>query len=174
MALIAIAGGAGGAAIYQWHDIGHSWWESPEYAAGAAQAAAEGALAAEGAALLVGSVASAAAPVIATGLCADGDCGNEISAATGAFKPGIPGDTGTGLGNLEDKAINVTQKRLDLVTNHLTKNNFTALQNDAMIARLQAALQNGTAVTGADASFYMHEIAEATNWYNFWGMATPR
>ena len=31
-----------------------------------------------------------------------------------------------------------------------------------MIERLQTAMNNGEKITGADASFYMHEIAEAS------------
>ena len=31
-----------------------------------------------------------------------------------------------------------------------------------MVARLREALQSGTRISGADASFYMHELAEAT------------
>jgi hypothetical protein len=34
--------------------------------------------------------------------------------------------------------------------------------NSAMIGRLRGALQNGERITGADASFYMHELNEAT------------
>jgi len=31
-----------------------------------------------------------------------------------------------------------------------------------MINRIESALKNGQPITGADASFYMHEVAEAT------------
>ncbi|MEW5873220.1 MAG: RHS repeat-associated core domain-containing protein [Chloroflexota bacterium] len=58
LALIAIAGGAGAAANYEWNVVGHSWWESSEYTTGTAQAAVEGALAAEGVGLAVGTAAT--------------------------------------------------------------------------------------------------------------------
>ena len=35
-------------------------------------------------------------------------------------------------------------------------------QNTAMIARLRGALSIGADITGADASFYFHEVSEAT------------
>lgn len=143
LALIAIAGGAGAAANYEWNVIGHSWWESPEYAAGTAQATAEGAFAAEGAALLVGSVA-AAAPVIATGLCADGDCGNEVSAAAAQTNGSVVGQAAqrinqywTSTTNFEG---NLVYQRPDLIDPNLTNNGLTNLQR----------MQQGLAPIGPD------------------------
>ena len=37
-----------------------------------------------------------------------------------------------------------------------------APENAAMIQRLRTALSEGKTISGADASFYMHELAEAT------------
>jgi len=34
--------------------------------------------------------------------------------------------------------------------------------NQAMVARLRSAMESGLRVTGADASFYMHELSEST------------
>ncbi len=46
LALIAIVGFSGGAAIYEYNVSGNSWWESPEDALATAQAGIEGAMAA--------------------------------------------------------------------------------------------------------------------------------
>lgn len=68
---------------------------------------------------------------------------------------------GHGLGTLEGKEIKVSQKGIDIVKEHLSEQ-FSDPANDAMIARLEQALANGDTITGADASFYMHELAETT------------
>jgi hypothetical protein len=57
IALIAITGFAGGAAIYEFNISGNSWWESPEDALATAQAGVEGALISVGAALTAGQAA---------------------------------------------------------------------------------------------------------------------
>jgi hypothetical protein len=78
---------------------------------------------------------------------------------TGAFLEGVEG--GTGLGILEGKAVQVSEKGLGLVEEHLAR--FGSYpENAAMIERLQQALSVGEKVTGADASFYVHEAYEAT------------
>lgn len=59
------------------------------------------------------------------------------------------------------KEISVSQRGIDIVEKHLS-GEYSDLTNDAMIARLKTALSNGDKITGADASFYMHEIAETT------------
>lgn len=70
-------------------------------------------------------------------------------------------DIGEGLGKLHGKSIKVSQKGLDLVKKHISR--FGDIpENQAMIDRIENALKNGNAITGADASFYMHEAAEAT------------
>ena len=62
---------------------------------------------------------------------------------------------------INGKSINVTEKVLNLVKNHVAK--FGDIpENVAMINRIESALKNGKPITGADASFYMHEAAEAT------------
>jgi len=92
-----------------------------------------------------------------------------VQRATGAFSSGATG-VGNGLGVLKDKAINVTKKGLDIVKKHLSTNNFAEFpENQAMVSRLETAVSNGTKITGADASFYMHELAESTMMKN--GMA---
>lgn len=58
------------------------------------------------------------------------------------------------------KEIRVTERGLELVESHLQR--YPAPENTAMIQRLRTALQSGQKVTGADASFYMHELAERT------------
>ncbi|HET6384258.1 MAG TPA: hypothetical protein VFJ58_12770, partial [Armatimonadota bacterium] len=65
------------------------------------------------------------------------------------------------LGILEGKSATVSQKGLDIVKAHLAQ--FGSFpENEAMIARLQAAMEAGERVSGADLSFYMHELAEST------------
>lgn len=79
--------------------------------------------------------------------------------ATGAFADGAKG--GQGLGRIAGKEIKVTQKGLDILETHLKQ--FEAYgPNDAMISRLRSALAEGRTVSGADASFYLHEVSEAT------------
>lgn len=78
---------------------------------------------------------------------------------TGAFLEGVHG--GTGLGKLADKSINVSERGLAILERHLAQFGDVP-QNSAMIRRLRTALGEGRAVNGADASFYMHEISEAT------------
>jgi RHS repeat-associated protein len=81
------------------------------------------------------------------------------SSGTGAFTSATGG--GSGLGRLASAEINVSARGLQLVENHLARfGRFP--QNEAMLARLRAALTEGRRITGADASFYMHELNEAT------------
>ncbi len=80
---------------------------------------------------------------------------------TGAYNPNLSMDIGNGLGKLNGKSINVSEKGLSLVKNHISQ--FGDIpENQAMINRIESALKNGQPITGADASFYMHEAAEAT------------
>ncbi|GAB1159754.1 hypothetical protein YWY31_57790 [Paenibacillus illinoisensis] len=86
---------------------------------------------------------------------------SEGAAKTGAYNSNFSGATGQGLGKLEGMEINVSQKGLDIVKNHLSTFDDYA-PNQAMIQRIENALQNGKPLTGADASFYMHEVSEFT------------
>ncbi|MBP9920304.1 MAG: RHS repeat-associated core domain-containing protein, partial [Dermatophilaceae bacterium] len=82
-----------------------------------------------------------------------------VGRGTGAFLDETQG--GAGLGRLADRSIQVTEKGLGIVEGHLAQ--FGALpQNTAMVARLRQAHASGARVTGADASFYLHEVTEAT------------
>ena len=79
---------------------------------------------------------------------------------TGAYNPDLSMDIGDGLGKLTGKSINVSEKGLNSVKNHISQ--FGDIpENTAMINRIETALKNGQPITGADASFYMHEAAEA-------------
>ncbi|MQA29783.1 MAG: toxin, partial [Luteitalea sp.] len=81
------------------------------------------------------------------------------SGATGAFSEGAAG--GAGLGRLATAEINVSARGLQIVETHLAR--FGSIpKNEAMLARLRSALSEGRRITGADASFYMHEVHEAT------------
>jgi hypothetical protein len=50
---------------------------------------------------------------------------------------------------------------LGIVKNHLAQFGHVE-QNVMMMDRLRTAMANGSRISGADASFYMHELAEAT------------
>jgi RHS repeat-associated protein len=86
-----------------------------------------------------------------------GEAGRAL--ATGAFSEGARG--GTGLGLLAGKEIRVSERGLQMIEQHLTR--FGSIpENEAMLARLRDALAQGRRITGADASFYLHEANEAT------------
>ena len=70
--------------------------------------------------------------------------------------------SGEGFGTLAKKEINVTQKGIDKVRDHIVKHGFDAPENDIMIRRLEDALKTGRKINGADASFYMHGLKEST------------
>jgi hypothetical protein len=85
--------------------------------------------------------------------------GASEAGGTGAYLDGA--GEGTGLGRVADMEIRVSQKGLSVVKQHLS--NFGAWpQNTAMVERLSTALAAGEKVVGADASFYLHELSEAT------------
>ncbi|NUQ73297.1 MAG: RHS repeat-associated core domain-containing protein, partial [Polyangiaceae bacterium] len=87
--------------------------------------------------------------------------GGFASRGTGAFLESAEG--GAGLGKLAGRSIKVSEKGLTIVEQHLARPQFAgAPQNAAMIVRLRSSLLGGSRVTGADASFYLHEISEAT------------
>ncbi|SDX43330.1 WXG100 family type VII secretion target [Paenibacillus sp. PDC88] len=81
---------------------------------------------------------------------------------TGASNSSFNGQSGQGLGKLEGKELNVTQKGLNIVKEHLSQNFGDYPENSAMIERLEDALVNKKKISGADASFYMHEVSEST------------
>ena len=70
--------------------------------------------------------------------------------------------SGEGFGKLADKEINVTQKGLDRVKNNISSNRFDCEENSGMISRIENALNKGEKITGADASYYMHELKESS------------
>jgi RHS repeat-associated protein len=78
---------------------------------------------------------------------------------TGAYLEGAEG--GVGLGRLANSSIKVSEKGLAIVEEHLAQFGMFP-QNTAMIGRLREALNAGESISGADASFYMHELSEAT------------
>lgn len=84
---------------------------------------------------------------------------DDVVKATGAFLDGIKG--GDDLGKIAGKEIAVTQKGLSLVEGHLEKFGDYG-PNSAMVDRLRSAMEEGRTVSGADASFYLHEASEAT------------
>jgi hypothetical protein len=58
----------------------------------------------------------------------------------------------------------VTQKGLDKIRTHLSRAELDDAINDpanqAMVERLDTALTQGGKISGADASFYLHELSE--------------
>jgi YD repeat-containing protein len=86
--------------------------------------------------------------------------GNIISKGpTGAFIEGTKG--GVAFGKLANRNVNVTEKGIHIVENHLQK--FGEIpENNMMSNRLRIALAEGQPIKGADAIFYTHELAEAT------------
>ncbi|WP_292795023.1 hypothetical protein [Nostoc sp. NMS7] len=80
------------------------------------------------------------------------------------------------LGTLTDKEYDVERENLEIIKKHISKfNDF--LPNQKMIERLQQALDSGQKISGADASFYFHELKEAElmeqgyDWYTSYPMA---
>ena len=86
----------------------------------------------------------------------------DMSVIAGLSFIGDVGAAGLSLETSEaSSGIQVSQKGLDLITEHLGRLD-PADYNDAMIDRLRTAMQNGDRVFGPDADFYMHEANEAT------------
>jgi len=101
-----------------------------------------------------------ASVVLSGGVTSIAGGGAVAGGVTGAVTPGVVSGF-LGLGLVGDKLINVSEKGLAIVEAHLAK--FGAVEeNGAMVERLRAALQSGQKITGGDAAFYLHEIAEAT------------
>jgi YD repeat-containing protein len=66
-----------------------------------------------------------------------------------------------GLGKLTNREVMISQKGLDIVKNHLSRfGDFS--ENKLMLQRLENILKGNKSLTGADASFYVHELSEAT------------
>jgi RHS repeat-associated protein len=79
--------------------------------------------------------------------------------ATGAYLAGSQG--GPGLGRLADRTVFVSEKGLAIAEAHVARFGQVGY-NTAMIERLRTALSQRNPISGADASFYLHEIREAT------------
>ncbi len=79
-------------------------------------------------------------------------------------KGGYNGNSGTGngFGKLDGLELNVTNKGLSMVKRHIVDNGFEAPENTAMIQRLTNSMNTSQKIRGADASYYMHELREAT------------
>ncbi len=61
------------------------------------------------------------------------------------------------------RGVAISERGLQIVEEHLIKLEGTlSMENALMLARLRSALWSGDRLTGADASFYMHETSEAT------------
>ena len=69
---------------------------------------------------------------------------------------------GSGLGKFENTKIIASEKGLNKIKEHIANNGFETTENTQMIERIENALKNGEKLSGADASFYMHEIKESS------------
>lgn len=65
-----------------------------------------------------------------------------------------------GLGKISGNTYQVTQENINAINDHLSKMD-PSYANTEMINRLKAALMNDSSISGADASFYLHEQKEA-------------
>jgi hypothetical protein len=64
------------------------------------------------------------------------------------------------LGNLTGQEYDIEPEKLEIIKKHISK--FPEyLPNQKMIERLQQALNRKQKISGADASFYFHELKEA-------------
>jgi RHS repeat-associated protein len=70
-----------------------------------------------------------------------------------------------GLGSLSGRQFRVSARDLALIEQHLSRHDLddalAVPENIAMMQRLRAAAASGRNITGADASFYFHELTEA-------------
>lgn len=64
-------------------------------------------------------------------------------------------------GKLEGQEFKVEPEKIEMIKQHITTNFYDYLPNDLMIQRLEQALYNQQKISGADASFYFHELREA-------------
>jgi len=64
-------------------------------------------------------------------------------------------------GKLEGKEFVVETEKLYILKKHIADNFYPYEPNEMMIDRLQKALNNNQKNSGADASFYFHELREA-------------
>ncbi|WP_197992832.1 MULTISPECIES: hypothetical protein [Nostocaceae] len=80
------------------------------------------------------------------------------------------------LGNLTDQEYDVELEKLEIIRKHVSKFDYF-LPNQKMIERLQNAFNSSHKISGADASFYFHELKEAAlmeegyDWYTAHPMA---
>lgn len=87
-------------------------------------------------------------------------------------KPTAPPSGDDGFGKLSGNQYHVSEKGIRTIESHLSRSEFidsftgnTALEepeNATMLARLWSALAEGQPISGADASFYFHELYENT------------
>jgi filamentous hemagglutinin len=84
----------------------------------------------------------------------------EAALETGAFRAGA-GALGEGLGSLEGVSLEASSEGLAQVEAHLAQFGEWG-PNEAMLERIGTALANGETISGADAVFYTHELAEST------------
>jgi len=64
-------------------------------------------------------------------------------------------------GRLEGKEFLVIKEELEMIKQHIVTNFPNYQPNEMMIKRLEQAMCNNQKISGADASFYFHELKEA-------------
>lgn len=64
-------------------------------------------------------------------------------------------------GKLDGQEFIVEPEKLEMIKQHLTDNFYDYYPNEMMIKRLELALNHHQSISGADASFYFHELKES-------------
>jgi len=64
-------------------------------------------------------------------------------------------------GKLNQQEFAINLEKLEVIKNHIKNNFYDYKPNLMMLDRLQIALDNNQKISGADASFYFHELREA-------------
>ena len=86
---------------------------------------------------------------------------------TSGDDPNRYGNPERGFGNLDNQTFDITEDNVNKIEQHLSKPDFLepdgsiAPENARMIERLRTAIAEGKPISGADASFYFHELYES-------------
>lgn len=96
----------------------------------------------------------------------DDNNGNGILPSGGSEDPNRFGNPERGFGKLANLSFHITEDNVNKIEQHLSRpllvgdNGLIAPENARMIERLRIALTEERPITGADASFYFHELYE--------------
>jgi hypothetical protein len=84
-----------------------------------------------------------------------------LTTAAQRLAPALNKGAGSGMAATEQSALNITQKGLSTVQNHVASFGEDAA-NKVMLNNLGNALNNGQNLAGANLNFYTHELTEAS------------